>query len=93
MDRLKQIAKHCKISKVWLKDGDWHTPSQRRWKSRGTAHIKAEDYGKVFDLAPITNKYVKKLKQELKVEYRAVKRSENNRIKQEIEQILLEDAE
>ena len=91
MDRLRQKGKENKRYKSWLKNEAWTTPSGKKWRARGTAHIKEEDYGKILDLFPLTNRYVQHLKKELKIEYRAVKRSEKQYIKKEIEQILLDE--
>jgi hypothetical protein len=91
MDKLKQKGLECKQSKSWLKDWEWNTPQCRTGRTKGTAHIKAKDYGKTFDLAPLTNRYVKKFKEELKREYRSVKRSEKHKLKSEIEQSILDE--
>jgi len=89
MDRLKQKGKDCKMAKTSFRDGEFL--SSGKWKSYGAVHIKDKDYGKFLDLCPITNRYIKKLKQELKAEYRAVKRGENQKLKREIDAILLEE--
>jgi hypothetical protein len=87
MDRLKQQGRWAKFVKSQFKS---HLGREEGFRPYGPTHVKAKDYGKIFDVAPFTNKYVKKVKQELKAEYRAVKRSERNRVNKEIQEILLE---
>lgn len=70
---LKQQTKWAKSIK---RSGPWNGPEG--------VHIKAEEYGKTFDLFPVTNRYIKNLKLGLKIECRAAKRGEKHRLKKEI---------
>ncbi len=88
MDKLKEKGKEIKMQKAWLRNFEW---TGRRGRHYGPAHIKAEDYGKILDLVPVTNSYVKKLKQEMKREYRSVKRGEKQEIRKQILRSIEED--
>lgn len=91
MDKLKQQGKWAKFIKSGFKKSiktrDGH------WKSVGPVHIKDEDYGttNLGSMFPMTNRYVKKVKRDLKTEYRAVKRGQKHKLKLEIEEMLLEN--
>jgi hypothetical protein len=90
MDRLKQQGKWAKFIKNSFRNPE--ETADGTWKYSGSAHIKQSEYGVIYDEAPYTNRYVKKVKEELKKEYRAVKRSEKQAVRKEIEEILLEDS-
>lgn len=90
MDRLKKQGQWAKFVKNTFRNAE-KTPDGK-WKYTGSTHIKQSEYGIIYDEAPYTNRYVKKVKEELKKEYRAVKRSEKQAVRKEIEEILLEDS-
>lgn len=91
MDVLKQKGKHCKLVKSTFKD--YVKTKSLKYRAIGPAHIKEGDYGTpgINGMHPITNRYVKQVKADLKREYRATKRGEKHKLKQEIEDILTED--
>jgi hypothetical protein len=92
MDRLKRQANWCRFVKQRFKESV--QTSDGRWRMFGPVHVKSEDYGKDFGgLVPYTNRYVKAVKRELKIEYRAAKRGEKQEVRKEIERILLEENE
>jgi hypothetical protein len=86
MDELKLKGKECKVVKSsLLKRVDFDSGNVR---FTGNNHIKDEDYGKLIVnncSTPFTNKYVKKVKDELKRDYRAKKRALKQRLRKEIE--------
>ena len=89
MDRLKQQGKLSKIVKnrfrAFKKTLDGH------FVHFGPVHITEKEYGMSNGYSPLTNKYVKKIKKDLKREYRGVKHSEKQQVRKEIEQTLLEN--
>lgn len=92
MDKLKQQGRYAKAMKSSWRN---HRKKGDDYIITGAVHVKEKDYG-TFALGschPITNRYIKKLKEGLKVEYRAVKRGENHKIKQEIARTILEETD
>jgi len=84
MDELKQEGKRCKIVKSsLLKRVDW---KGGKVKFKGKSHIKQKDYGAfvINGMHPLTNRYVKQVKAELRAGYRAKKRSIRQKVKKEI---------
>ena len=93
MDVLKQKGKHNKqIKERLLKRIDFEDGEINRF---GKLHIKQKNYGKLLlnGIDPLTNREVKRLKKNLKIEYRGVKRHQKHLTRKEIEEILLEDIE
>lgn len=92
MDVLKQKGKDNKLHKKSLLK---RLVSFEGGKARfeGESHITEAEYGQplINGMHPYTNSYVKKFKNELKVEYRAVKRSEKHKLKKEIQELMEED--
>lgn len=85
MDELKQEGKMCKVVKssllrkpIW-KDGG-------KVKFKGKSYILQKDYGQFVlnGMYPLTNKYVKQVKSDLKRGYRSKKRSIRQRVRKEI---------
>lgn len=91
MDKIKLKTNHCKAVKSAFKS---HEQKQNgRFRTFGPAHIKAKDYGTTNwgTCFPVTNRYIKETKEDLKREVRSAKRSYKQDIKKEIAQILLEE--
>ncbi len=89
MDVLKQKGKYNKMVKSSFKSFEFNGRKARQF---GPVHITEEDYGSSRGgLMPLTNTYLKKIKDELKVEYRAVKRNEKHKLKMQIQQDLLDE--
>ena len=93
MDLLKRKAKEIKSDKRRFKKYVPKTDdSIMKGRHVGPAHISEEDYGTYLNgMFPLTNRYVKKVKEGLKAEYRAAKRGEKQQIKKSIEEELLEE--
>jgi len=92
MDVLKQKGKDCKAEKADLLRRVVFEEGQSK-EFRGDSHIKEENYGEplINGMHPLTNRYVKKMKEDLKREYRGVKRGEKQKLKKEIQSIIDEE--
>lgn len=88
MDRLKQQGNWAKFCKTSFKEAEKTSP--RGYKFTGPTHITQAQYGTSPSGVPLTNKYLKKVKEGLKREYRAVKRGEKQLVRKEINSILLD---
>ena len=85
MDMLKQKCKDIKQQKRALLKQCVLTADGKSYKYVGKSHISERDYGTHRNgLFPLTNRYVKKRKKEMKIELRAVKRGAKQKIRKEM---------